>query len=347
MNHIKKFIKENQQIILHVFVWLILFLMPFIFANDGKEGSPRSSREMEFIYLNSIVKFFWIGFFYLNTAVLIPKLLYRKKWILFIGAELLIFLGIIFIKSFLSDMMVTGRSSSSFDKSVFYNGVPFLLTVLSSILYRTVTDRAIAEKQLVEKKQENFKTELAFLRSQISPHFLFNVLNTIVAMVRLKSEELESTILKLSSLLHYMLYETDEERVLLKNEVDYLQSYVDLQKLRYGDRLTLNTNFELKEDWHFVEPMLLIPYIENAFKHGTGMIENPTITISLKVINDQLHFEVSNKYLEQDKSKDKDSGIGLVNVNRRLELLYDKRHSLRIAKTEEWFTVILILDLEL
>lgn len=346
MNHIKLFVKEHQQIILHVFVWLILFLMPIIFTNEVKDGSPRSAREVEFLYLSSIVKFFWMGLFYLNTGLLIPKLLYRKKWVRFIGAELLIFLGIIMIQGFFYNMIITERPFS-FDKSVFINSIPFLLTALSSILYRIVTDRASAEKQLVAKQQENLKTELAFLRSQISPHFLFNVLNNIVALVRLKSEELEPTILKLSSLLQYMLYETDEEKVQLKSEVEYLQCYVDLQKLRFEDRLTLNANFELNEDWHFIEPMLLIPYIENAFKHGTGMIENPTISISLGVINDQLTFEVANKYLELDRAKDKDSGIGLVNVNRRLELLYDKKHSLDINKTEEWFTVTLKIDLEL
>ncbi|PZX48524.1 sensor histidine kinase [Algoriphagus chordae] len=343
---IKKFVKKHQVVIIHGFVWLILFLMPIIFTNEMKDGSPRSAREMEFLYLSTILKFFWMGMFYMNTAILIPKLLYKKKWVMFIGAELLIFIGILMIQSAFYNMIITGRPFS-FERSIYGNSIPFLLTALSSILYRMVTDRASAEKQLVEKQQENLKTELAFLRSQISPHFLFNVLNNIVALVRLKSQELEPTILKLSSLLQYMLYDTDEEKVRLKSEVDYLQSYVDLQKLRFGDRLTLNVNFDLQEDWHFIEPMLLIPYIENAFKHGTGMIENPTIKISLTVVNNQLVFEVANKYLEQDLAKDKDSGIGLVNVNRRLELLYDKRHKLEINKTEEWFTVTLKIDLEL
>lgn len=346
MNSIKQFVKEHQKLLLHVFVWLILFLMPIIFTNEAKDGSPRSAREEEFLYLSTIVKFFWMGLFYLNTSLLIPKLLYKKKWVLFIGAELLVFLGIIVIQGFLYDLIISGRPFS-FEKSAYYNSIPFLITLLGSILYRTVTDRASAEKQLAEKQKENLKTELSFLRSQISPHFLFNVLNNIVALVRLKSEELEPTILKLSSLLQYMLYETDEEKVRLKSEVEYLQSYIDLQKLRFGDRLTLNANFELTEDWHFIEPMLLIPYIENAFKHGTGMITEPTINISLQVINNQLIFEVANKYLEQDKAKDKDSGIGLVNVNRRLELLYEKKHTLTIVKTEEWFTVTLKIDLEL
>ncbi len=198
-----------------------------------------------------------------------------------------------------------------------------------------------------EKESENLKTELSFLRSQISPHFLFNVLNNIVALVRLKSKELEPTILKLSSLMQYMLYETDDEKVLLKSEADYLQSYIDLQKLRFGDRLTLNVDLALQEDWHAIEPMLLIPFVENAFKHGTGMVETPVIDISLQAIDNELTFIVKNKYIEEDRAKDKVSGIGLTNVKRRLQLLYGKNHKLTIDKTDGLFSITLQLTLEL
>jgi LytS/YehU family sensor histidine kinase len=197
-----------------------------------------------------------------------------------------------------------------------------------------------------ERQSENLKTELSFLRSQISPHFLFNVLNNIVALVRLKSDELEPTILKLSSLMQYMLYETDDEKVLLKSEADYLQSYIDLQKLRFGDRLKLNVNLGLKEDWHTIEPMLLISFVENAFKHGTGMIENPIIDISLQAVNNELAFIVKNKFIDDDQAKDQVSGIGLINVKRRLQLLYGKNHDLNIDSTDQWFIVTLKLAFE-
>jgi LytS/YehU family sensor histidine kinase len=134
--------------------------------------------------------------------------------------------------------------------------------------------------------------------------------------------------------------------VILKSEIDYLQSYIDLQKLRFGDRLTITRDLQIKEDWHAIEPMLLIPFVENAFKHGTGMIEEPLIEISLETYERQLIFKVKNKYLKDDSAKDKSSGIGLANVKRRLELLYHENHSLTIDKTDLWFTVILKLTLE-
>jgi LytS/YehU family sensor histidine kinase len=143
-----------------------------------------------------------------------------------------------------------------------------------------------------------------------------------------------------------MLYETDEEKVLLKSEVDYLQNYIGLQKLRFGNRMTVNMDLKLIENWHAIEPMLLIPFVENAFKHGSGMVENPVIDISLKVVKNELFFVVNNKYIDEDKAKDRVSGIGLTNVKRRLELLYGKDQSLKIDKTDEWFTVSLQLTFE-
>jgi two-component system LytT family sensor kinase len=131
-----------------------------------------------------------------------------------------------------------------------------------------------------------------------------------------------------------------------QSEVDYLQSYTDLQQLRFGDRLTLHIDLQVAEDWHTIEPMLLIPFVENAFKHGTGMINNPIINISLRAVNDELNFMVKNKYVDEDMAKDKVSGIGLDNVKRRLELLYGKNQNLKIDTTNDWYVVNLQLKLK-
>ena len=185
------------------------------------------------------------------------------------------------------------------------------------------------------------------MRSQISPHFVFNVLNNIVALVRLKSEELEPTVMKLSGLMQYMLYETNEDLVPVKTEAEYLQSYIDLQQQRFGKKVKINTSIELNNQWSMIEPMLLIPFVENAFKHGVGMIEQPQIDIDLKTTSDNtLQFDVSNRYnYELNKTKDKTSGIGLANVERRLKLLYNGHHSLKINKLDDWFYVSLTIQL--
>jgi LytS/YehU family sensor histidine kinase len=168
----------------------------------------------------------------------------------------------------------------------------------------------------------------------------------MVALARLKSDQLEPTIMKLSGLMQYMLYETDEEKVLLSTEVEYLRSYIDLQQQRFGSKVKLDVELDAEEDWLSIEPMMLIPFVENAFKHGVGMIENPEIIISLHAKNKHLHFKVSNKYnSETEELKDKTSGIGLPNVRRRLNLLYGQNHELQISNKQGWFSISLKLNL--
>ena len=193
-----------------------------------------------------------------------------------------------------------------------------------------------------EKENENLKTELSLLRSQVSPHFMFNVLNNMVALARKQSDQLEPSLIKLSSLMRYMLYEADEDTVPLEKEIEYLQSYIDLQQQRFGKNVIVNVTFSVNDDHHYIEPMLLIPFVENAFKHGTGMIEDARIDIDLKTEKNKLLFTVRNKFNNVSNNvKDKTSGIGLANVKRRLNLLYGGNHSLLITKNDDCFKVSL------
>jgi len=227
-----------------------------------------------------------------------------------------------------------------------WNILPFLFIMLVSTTYKTIYDRIKADAIAEEKQKENLKTELSFLRSQISPHFLFNVLNNIVALVRLKSDQLEPTVLKLSSLMQYMLYETDEDKVLLEDEVQYLQSYIDLHQQRFGSKVKIVASLDVNGSTHLIEPMLLIPFVENAFKHGVGLIDKPEINIELHTKEDVLYFFVQNKYDAANIAKDKTSGIGLTNVKRRLELLHGKEHSLTVNKDEKFYSVSLQIKLK-
>jgi len=171
-------------------------------------------------------------------------------------------------------------------------------------------------------------------------------LNNMVALARKKSDLLEPSLIKLSALMRYMLYETDGEKVSLEKEVEYLQSYIDLQQQRFGSKLELLVNLDAGKAPVYIEPMLLIPFVENAFKHGTGIIEHPKIEVHLKVLENKLYFFVCNKFmLNQLEPKDKTSGIGLVNVKRRLELLYPNMHQLELLQKDSLFTATLNLNL--
>ncbi|AYN67401.1 GHKL domain-containing protein [Euzebyella marina] len=334
--------KKYRNIIPHIVVWGILILLPFLFAWMRENESPLSDRDWAFLYLNSFMLFFWMLFFYLNTQVIIPKLLFRGKYLLFILLQLIMYLGVLGVRRLVFHLFVSDSIEFQFLGSAWHNSIVFLLTTLVSIIVKTVQDRAKTEQLVQEANNETLKSELSFLRTQISPHFLFNVLNNMVAMARLKSNQLEPTIHKLSSIMKYMLYQT-EEKVLLKSEIEYLKSYIELQQLRIGDRLQLNLNIHEIEDWHTIEPMLLIPFVENAFKHGTGMLKKPEIAIHIISDKGRLHFEVKNRYETQNTTKDGVSGIGLANVKRRLQLLYDGMHELEIDSDGEWFKVDLKL----
>jgi len=176
---------------------------------------------------------------------------------------------------------------------------------------------------------------------------MFNVLNNLVALARKKSDKLEPSLINLSQLMRYMLYESDDNRVFLSKEVDYLKSYINLQMLRYGSNVKINLQTNGDLDMYTIEPMLLIPFVENAFKHGIGMIGNPVINILVSVDNDknELHFEVDNIISPQDVSKDSNSGIGIVNVRRRLAILYPGKHRLDIINEQNTFTVNLYITL--
>lgn len=240
----------------------------------------------------------------------------------------------------------------NFLASAVFNLAPYFLTLAASLAFRMIRDKTRADALVQEKQQESLKTELSFLRSQISPHFMFNVLNNINALARLKSDELEPTIIKLSSLMRYMLYETNVEKVPLKSEVAYLRSYIDLQLQRFGTKVKVGVVLEDQElDNHEIEPMLLVPFVENAFKHGMGRIDNPEISIHLYVREHTLFFTLANKYRQDDDApKDKSSGIGLANVQRRLNLLYEQEHMLTIEREEDgngqqWFSTYLKINL--
>ena len=342
MIRVRNITRAKRTAVVHLLIWVSIFLLPFIFR--GENQNLRDPDDIGFRNLNTVTVVFWMGLFYLNAVLLVPAFLYKRKYGFYLAVLAVCYVIIMLLHGSLFPVFVPGHRFLFF-RSAAHNLIPFLFTVTVSTTYQILTDRMKADAQASEKQKENLKSELAFLRSQISPHFLFNVLNNIVAMVRLGSKELEPTVIKLSSLLQYMLYETDEEKVLLKNEVEYLQSYIDLQQMRFSQKLSMQVHFDVQDEWEVIEPMLLVPFIENAFKHGNGLQKNPEIHISLKVVDKRLDFQVRNKFIKTDTAKDKISGIGLTNVSRRLDLLYEKRYELKIAESGEWFTVNLQMNL--
>jgi hypothetical protein len=327
---------------LHVLFWALIFVSPYLLRPvTNSNNSPHPAQNFQsFYYLYFLNTFIRLILFYANAYFFIPKLVYKRKYgqyALSLLLSLIVMLG--WDWSFFN-LFFQGRHYQVWNFFVF-NLFPFFFFVISSAAFRIIRDRVEENQRAKEKENENLKTELSLLRSQVSPHFMFNIMNNMVALARKKSEMLEPSLIKLSSLLRYMLYET-EEKVPLQKEIEYLESYIDLQSQRFGKNVTIKTSIKKAETHLEIEPMLLIPFVENAFKHGTGLIENAEIDIDLRTENKLLYFIVRNKFNDgSSEVKDKSSGIGLVNVQRRLDLLYANKHSLLITKHENWFVVSL------
>lgn len=336
-----KFLSRNQliSILAHLSAWGMFFSIPVFLKNQ--EFSRHGISEVPPVMAMFLFAVLIIQVFYLNFWVLIPRVLNRlgvRYYVLSVAVFGLVAMG---LASSIKAFFIEKADEISSFPFIF----PFLLAVAMSLSIRLLMDKTQSERQQKERENETLKSELSFLRSQISPHFLFNMMNNVVALSRVKPEKVEPTLIQLSQLMRYMLYSSDEKKVSIAQEIDYLENYIALQKLRFGDSVdVIFTKNAADTEGSFIEPMLLIPFVENAFKHGTGMIAQPRIDINLFFRDNTLIFNILNKFdpLSID-TKDNDSGIGLKNVSRRLALLYGDNQILNIANKDGVFEVNLAI----
>lgn len=324
-------------IIFHLILWTIWIGLPFINAPD--ERFRRFSEALIPVSLTHI------PLFLINSEGLIPRVF--RRWGLTVYLSALMVLVVLFsvLQAFMKENLIPPDLIRR-HWDWFWAFVPVLFVTAISTGYGFIRYMLDEEKARQEEQQERLKSEVSFLRTQISPHFIFNVLNSIVYLIRTKSEQAEPVTMKLSELIRYMLYQSGDAQVELEQELAYLRNYVELQNIRFGDDVDIQLNVEGPVGAQRIEPMLLIPFVENAFKHGVGLIEQPLIDIFLKIEDKTLYFEVLNKIApESAEDKDPASGIGLKNVKRRLELLYPGKHSLDINSEQGRFSVKLALQL--
>jgi two-component sensor histidine kinase len=314
---------------IHAAVWIVLLGVPGILLWD----QVLFGLSMPFYLLTTL---YHIGLFYLNAFYLYPKLLNKKTWWLYIICLVAIIVISGFAKVFFLQLNPDFEFTAVNKRLIFFPLVPFLF---GSIIYRLVYDRIRFERMEKEAQAQRLDAELKLLRSQVSPHFLFNMLTNMVSLARLQSNLLEPSLIRLSELLRYMLYESNEEKISITNEIEHIENYVSLQQLRFGEDVTISLDIQNNYPEGMIEPMLLVPFIENAFKHGIGMVKGPFIQITLTVKEQLLTFTVVNNYNRTNHSKDKNSGIGLSNVKNRLELLYANNYQLKITDQDGIYSV--------
>jgi sensor histidine kinase YesM len=333
---------RNINIALHILIWSVLLLLPFLISNadsDYKIGIIPGAFFTVTIVINMVI-------FYGNAFYLYPKLFNRHRWLLYILSAILLIAGSGLLKDYILNTRFPGVLTNRAEHRFIY--ASSVAVFIISLFYRRIVDRIRWERDQKERQAAQLDSELKFLRSQISPHFLFNVLTNLVSLARKKSDQLEPSLIMLSDLMRYMLYDAHGQKGTLQNEIEYLKSYLELQKLRFGTDVQIDSRIELSnEDGHYaIEPMLLIPFVENAFKHGVGYRGYPRIDIRLSVDRGWLTFEVQNNFEDEPgASKDDSSGIGLGNVRSRLNLLYKDRYTLTINDRNNLFHIVLTLKL--
>jgi len=330
----------------HVFFWLFYFLL-----NTLRLGNYFND------YLYSL-KTNIIGFpvhmilVYLNIFILMPKLVFKKKYFSFIIAILGSLLLMVFIKFNLTYYLVSENiwpeGPAVINDFTFSYAVDMMIGELYVITFVTAIkitmDWLEEQKRTAELEKMQSETELKFLRTQISPHFFFNTLNNIYSLAIEKSEKTPKIILKLSELMRYLLYETRTKRQRLEQEIICIQNYLELESIRYGKLLEIDMKISGDIMNKKIAPILLLSFVENAFKHGANKnIGNIKIDLDFKIIDNFLYFTISNpvpKLGEHKQIIDHPGGIGLNNVKKRLALGYNKdEYELNIENNNKVFIV--------
>ncbi|MEI6683820.1 MAG: histidine kinase [Bacteroidota bacterium] len=327
---------------IHILVWVAFLLVPLLFI-ESATGRER------FMILGWFLQFLMACYFYYNYLYLIPYFLLRKRLpeyflMLLVGLLVISGLNIIFILT-TADLVEHHHHPFSFWRTALFPIYPAVMAFALSGTLRITMAWFNNERQKKEMEAEKLSSELAFLKSQVNPHFLFNILNNICSLARKKSDETENAIIKLSQIMRYMLQDSKDEKVSLGKEVEYLQSYIELQRLRLPEQVKIEFTTEGQPDLYSIEPLLLIPFVENAFKHGVSYQGSSVIEIHLQVMGKALLFSVKNNIAKQrEGAAEQGSGIGLKNVIRRLELLYPGKHQLSISDDGQRYEVVLNIN---
>ncbi|HWZ03217.1 MAG TPA: sensor histidine kinase [Mucilaginibacter sp.] len=336
--------KLRLQVFWHVFIWLALMAFFLFIAHNG---AKYNTTDLLIIFL--LYPLINISLFYLNYLVLIPRFLNKKKYgyyALAIVITLLVYgMGKYGVASIFKENILMREKQHTVTFSEYFIATLFtgLLFLILSAALKFAIDWFLNERIQKDLENQRLSAELAFLKSQINPHFLFNSLNSIYSLAYQRSETTPEAILKLSEIMRYMLYECNDNKVDLEKELQYLQNYIDLQKIRFAGKAYIDYKISGTVDGQQIVPLLLITFIENAFKHGVA--NNPLTPIRLLIDVDEAHLHLYIQNKKHNNNVDASGGIGLNNVKRRLNLLYPGKYNLDIQDEENTYTVELSLVL--
>ena len=287
---------------------------------------------------------------YITNSLLIPSFLYRKRYGLFV----LLFLLMILISS-VTKMYIVGQLthdptkftlSGDLKGRIYDNVIPHFFLVIAGASFKLMFDQINLQKKMAELAKDKAEAELNFLKSQINPHFLFNSLNSVYFLIDKNNPDARQALHKFSDMLRYQLYEANGEKIPIEKEIGYLQDYVHLQQLRKDENYKVQFNCSQEVKNFSIEPLLLIPFVENAFKHISHKSRGDNfVKMDMTRSNGYFEFVVENSCEKEIYSTEQHGGIGMNNVKRRLELLYPDAHQLKIDDKENVFMINLKLKI--
>ncbi|THH40322.1 sensor histidine kinase [Neolewinella litorea] len=343
------YFQRNKKFILHFAFWTVYASLFFYTISFGRKGDPDWERivaDLTFHVGGMMV------ISYLNYFLFLPRLLKDQN----VGRYLLTFVPVFLGLAFLWLRGKQAILQHFYPDDRWMYSVRFGINVITSAFFaascvgllKFVEDYFELEARRKELENQQLTSELQFLRAQVNPHFLFNTLNNLYYLAVNQSTRTPEVIAKLSGMMRYMIYESNHARVPLDKEIEYIENYLSLERLRLEDDVPITFEVNGNTTGVRIAPLILITFLENAFKHGvSSSAEAPWITVRLDVTKDQCEYRVANgKIAEGSKTLHDKSGIGLQNVRRRLALTYPDRHYLRITDNDDRYEVVLKLDLK-
>lgn len=326
--------RKTINISIQVAIWAGIVLLPLVILPEPSEFFKKNTTQLT-IYL--LVTSLSILFFYLNYYFAIPKLYFEKKYLLYVFATISFLVIIGFITHIITNIF-NPEYSLQHQERIIVRG--YLLRIILILIASFILSY---RKRHMQTEVEKIKSELNTLQAQINPHFLFNTLNGIYGQAIIKSDKTPDSISKLSAMMRYALSETKEEKVSLKKEIDYINNYIELQKIRLTEKTKVIYKVEGEITSKQIAPLLFINFIENAFKYGVSNEVETKISISIAIVNSNLLFSVFNDKVINTNNQNS-TKLGIINTKHRLNLIYPNTHTLEIIDNKETFEVKLKIN---
>jgi len=364
----KNYFTGNKiKILLHLLAWVIILGIPLYFFKRWEVGNDFMWAYYIGNLINGII-------FYSNYLVLVPRFFFASRKLKYYLSVIILLIFLYFVSDRSNELIfkyVPGRNNTEeinkprdtgtevrppkpddhfgrppFREMHLFNYIfTSLFLVFFSVGMRVLERHSQTEKLQKELEKEKLNSELAFLKNQISPHFFFNTLNNIYSLISINAEDSQKAVLRLSKLMRYLLYDSEHGDTKLSNEIDFMNNYIDLMKLRMNNKISLTVTFPEKYEDINIPPLIFIPFIENAFKHGISYREKSFIEISMTTINKSVVFRCANSIVKNRETDESEhSGIGLENVTKRLNLLFPGKHEMKINRSDKEFEVLLQIN---